>query len=194
MLGLVTDVPYERSTVADVLHRADVSRATFYAHYADKDALFQDAIDHLIEELVGQVTDVAARATTALTGEGVRALLVHARDHRDVYLAMFDGAASGTPLRGYVDAVTTAFTELIVVGLEATGSTARMPTVAIGRCWVGEHIALTRWWLEQAPELDVDTITSMRMNLMTQGLTWALGLEPGQLTFDRPLTGYPARS
>jgi AcrR family transcriptional regulator len=187
MIGLVSDMPYERITVADVLERADVSRATFYAHYGDKEALFGDAVDHLVDELMGAVAGVAARATTQLTGEGVRALFVHARQHRDVYLAMFNGAAAGAPLRRYIDAVTQAFTELIVVGLEATGATARIPVPAIGRCWVGEQIALTTWWLEDSPEIDVDTVTRMRMNMMTQGLTWALGLDPGQLTFGGPL-------
>lgn len=189
MIGMVSDVPYERITVADVLNRADVSRATFYAHYADKEALFGDAFEHLVDELLVRTHQAAARATTDLTGEGVRVLFDHAREHRDVYLAIFNGAGSGAPRRHYIKAVTDLFTELVTVGLEATGSTPRMPVAAISRCWVGEQIALTTWWLEESPELDVDTVTRMRMNLMTQGLTWAVGLEPGQLTFGGPLAG-----
>jgi AcrR family transcriptional regulator len=184
--AMVADLGYDKITVADVLHRADVSRGTFYAHYADKDALFVDATEHLAEELVAEVRAVAAIDTTHLTGAGVRVLFVHAQAHRDLYLAMLNGAGGGVALNGYVARLTDAFKSIILSSVAAIGTTPRMPVDAIARCWVGEQLALTSWWLEHDAELDVDELTRMRMLLMTQGSTWAYGLEPGQLTYGPP--------
>jgi AcrR family transcriptional regulator len=186
--GLVADVGYDKITVADVLLRADVSRGTFYSHYADKDALFLDATEHLLDELVSDVRAVAALDTATLTGAGVRVLFVHARAHRDLYLAMLNGAAGGGAMRGYVARLTGAFQEIVVSSVAAVGTTPRMPVDAIARGWVGEQLALTSWWLEHGADLDVDELTHMRMLLMTQGLTWAVGLEPGKLTYEPPKT------
>jgi AcrR family transcriptional regulator len=184
--GMVAGVGYDKITVADVLRRAEVSRGTFYAHYADKDALFVDAMEHLVDELVADVRAVAALDTTQLTGAGVRVLFVHAQTHRDLYLAMLNGAAGGAAMRGYVAQLTAAFKAIVLSGVAAVGTTPRMPVDAIARCWVGEQLALTSWWLEHDSDVDVEELTSMRMLLMTQGSTWAYGLEPGQLTYGPP--------
>jgi AcrR family transcriptional regulator len=184
MLGLVADHPYDKLTVADVLRRADVSRGTFYSHYADKDGLFTDAIEHLVAELLVEVTTVSAAETTRLTGSAVRTLFCHARQHSAVYRSMLDGAAAGAPLRHYVGQLTTAFTGLQRETIAAVGSPPRMPLDAIARGWVGEQLALTAWWLEHGAELEVNELTRMRMRLMTGGATWAYGLEPGQLAFE----------
>ncbi len=183
MVDLVSDREYEKITVADVLLRADVARGTFYSHYADRDALFGDAVAHLTEQLVGDVAAVAARGTARLTGLGVRVLFEHARQHRDLYLAMIHGAAGGVPLDSYVNQLTTAYSALMTESIAVVGVTPRMPLEAIARCWVGETIALTTWWLQESPDLGIDDVTRMRMHLMTGGTTWAVGLEPGQLSF-----------
>jgi AcrR family transcriptional regulator len=186
IIGLVHDHPYELITVADVLRRADVSRGTFYSHYPDKDALFSDATDQLLVELVADSRAVAALDTAELTGAGVRVLFCHAKAHREVYLAMFNGAAGGLPLQHYITQMTGAIKAIAVSSVAAVGATPRMPLDAIARAWVGEQLALTAWWLEDSPDTDVDELTGMRMRLMTGGATWAYGLEPGQLTFTEP--------
>jgi AcrR family transcriptional regulator len=192
VLDLVTDHPYDKLTVADVLRRADVSRGTFYSHYTDKDALFTDAVEHLVADMVVDVVAVAAKQTATLTGAAVRALFRHAQQHRAVYLSMLDGAAAGGPLRHYVAQLTAAFSGLQRDSVAAVGSPPRMPLDAVARCWVGEQLALTAWWLEESPDLDVNELTRMRMHLMTGGATWAYGLEPGQLTFEDNLDAVSA--
>jgi AcrR family transcriptional regulator len=184
--GLVAEVGYDKITVADLLREADVSRGTFYAHYTDKDALFLDATEQLIEELVEDFRSTASLDTTTLTGAGVRAMFQHACDHRALYLAMINGAAGGSPMRAYVSRLTAAFKQIATSTVATVGVTPRMPLEALARCWVGEQLALTTWWLEDCPEFDLDELTRMRMNMMTQGSTWAYGLAPGQLTFEEP--------
>lgn len=49
-LELMGTKEFQQITVQDITDRADINRATFYAHFIDKYALFDHAIQHLYEE------------------------------------------------------------------------------------------------------------------------------------------------
>jgi len=48
---LLSQKPYEKITVQDIADEAMINRATFYAHYTDKDALYNSIIDHVMDEM-----------------------------------------------------------------------------------------------------------------------------------------------
>lgn len=50
MLGLARERQLDQITVADVVERAEVTRSSFYLHYADRETLLADALDVLAEE------------------------------------------------------------------------------------------------------------------------------------------------
>lgn len=49
-LELMRTKEFQQITVQDITDRADINRATFYAHFTDKYALFDHAIQNLYEE------------------------------------------------------------------------------------------------------------------------------------------------
>jgi AcrR family transcriptional regulator len=55
-------VGYNKTTVAEVLRRAGVSRETFYAQYKDKHDCFLVAFDSAVNVVLDELTDSAARA------------------------------------------------------------------------------------------------------------------------------------
>lgn len=50
-ISLVVEQGYEKTTIQDILDRADVGRSTFYAHYRDKEALLTESFDPIREHL-----------------------------------------------------------------------------------------------------------------------------------------------
>lgn len=52
LVGLITEKPYDAITVEDILTRADVGRATFYAHFQSKDDLLERSLERLHKVLV----------------------------------------------------------------------------------------------------------------------------------------------
>lgn len=70
---------YERLTVQNLLDRAVVGRATFYAHFQSKDELLAANIEHLRQWLVGAARDNHERLGFTLP------LLQHLRDHKRMY-------------------------------------------------------------------------------------------------------------
>ena len=71
---LLAERPFESIRVGDLLARADVGRATFYAHYRDKDDLFLDRIEEFLESTA---TLLERRGDTSDRVAPVRELLTH---------------------------------------------------------------------------------------------------------------------
>src|SRR5213083_3494878 len=89
LVSLMIEKGYEATTVQDIIDRANVGRATFYAHFADKETL-----------LVSRLEDL--RAMLAQQHQRARGLgfslpmLEHARDHLPLYAAIVGrGGGSG---------------------------------------------------------------------------------------------------
>ena len=60
LLELILAKGYDKVTIQDVLDRADVGRATFYAHFRDKDDLLVSGAVELRESLREQMAAFAA--------------------------------------------------------------------------------------------------------------------------------------
>jgi AcrR family transcriptional regulator len=98
LLGLLRERGYDRVTVQDVLDRADLGRATFYAHFRDKDDLLLSAFGE-VREALRQHLAAFARAWRGGPGAGpsagpgaglagARALFEHAAGQRGLYRAL----------------------------------------------------------------------------------------------------------
>jgi len=86
-LSLAIEKGYEKTTIQDILDRADVGRSTFYVHYQDKEALLTASFDEMREQLERQLADVPA--TSPIDVALPAALLFeHAYRNQRVYRAL----------------------------------------------------------------------------------------------------------
>src|SRR6266702_5552364 len=76
LVATVIEKGYEAATVQDIIDRADVGRATFYAHFADKQTLLTSRLEDLRGLLLAQ-----QRQSPDSLGFSL-AMLEHARSHR----------------------------------------------------------------------------------------------------------------
>src|SRR3954447_16997882 len=96
LLETLSSKPYSDITVADVVTTADVARATFYAHYRDKDELLAAVNQQLMAELTSVVAEVSWRDPPNYTAVGIYTILRHVEGHRTWYQQLIRGEAGPT--------------------------------------------------------------------------------------------------
>src|SRR5438552_2676589 len=82
LLALMTEKGYEETTVQDIIDRANVGRATFYAHFADKETLLTSRLEDLRNSLSERQRQAPGSLGFSL------AMLEHARSHLPVWSAI----------------------------------------------------------------------------------------------------------
>ena len=102
MVELVVEQGYESISIDALAGRADVTRATFYAHYPSKAALLTAVVDHFADEVIA-----ALESADGPDGPTVRleVLLEQARASRDVLGIIVRGEGDGRPLRRFTERV-----------------------------------------------------------------------------------------
>jgi AcrR family transcriptional regulator len=172
---LLNEKNYETVTVQDIIDRANVGRATFYAHFDSKDELFASGFDELRASLTARQRDTSSRAGEI--GEGVFAfsqdMFAHAHEYRNVFHAMI-GTQSGVVVHRLLHKL---LVDLVRDDVKAAG--AHSVTSAVTRDAVAQFIAgglfgLLVWWLTVKPRLSAKEVNELFRRLAMPALAAAV--------------------
>ncbi|MEE2033388.1 TetR/AcrR family transcriptional regulator [Rhodococcus chondri] len=94
LIELLLEKGYSRTTVQDILDRADVGRSTFYSHYRDKDDLLLVSCTEYLRTAVSEPDT----SETPLW-KPVHTILTLAERHREVYRALVGKRSSAVLIR-----------------------------------------------------------------------------------------------
>lgn len=178
LVELVLERGFTALTVEDITERADVARATFYAHFKDKEGLFARVTFDLLEELGERLRPTIADSAVGFTGKPVLEMLRHAREERDLYRIVLRGEGDGRPLQMFVDTCARATAEEFRARADRNGVEPRIDADLLARVWVGEQIAVLRWWAEQeAPPMPPEEVVRQLLDLALRGRYWASGFD-----------------
>ncbi|MFD0031050.1 TetR/AcrR family transcriptional regulator [Streptomyces sp. NPDC055059] len=178
LVVLVLERGFSSLTVEDITERADVGRATFYSHFRDREDLFARVTADLLEELTERLQPVVSDSYVGFTGKPVLEMLRHARERRDVYRIVLRGEGDGKPLQTFTDTLARATADEFRDRAERNEVTPRIDPDLLARVWVGEQIAVLRWWTEQEePPLPVEEVVRMLLDLGLHGRYWATGFD-----------------
>jgi AcrR family transcriptional regulator len=99
LLAACAERPLGEVSVADVVRRAGVGRATFYLHYPDLDALAVDACAQLVREAVDALHDFPTPPDPATPPAALVAFFGSVEQHGGLYRGLLR-AGGGGPLGG----------------------------------------------------------------------------------------------
>ena len=99
-LALVIEQGYEKTTIQDILDRADVGRSTFYVHFRDKEALLTASFDGMRDQLEHELATIDATSQIDVTLPAAR-LFEHAYRNQRVYRALC-GRQGGALVQRYL--------------------------------------------------------------------------------------------
>ncbi len=172
LIALTLERGYDNLTIRDITERADVGYATFFRHYADKDALLLDMLDSVVEELdelTRQCNDLRGRSEGTSIFQHVQAharlyrVLMHSPSANHVLIQLQKKIAENilrdcAPLRDYIQA--------------------QVPLPIIANHMAAGVLALIRWWLDADQPYSIAEMGSIYEKLIFEPAYQLLGLDP----------------
>jgi len=167
MIATIIEKGYDATTVQDIIDRAHVGRATFYAHFADKETLFHSRLEDLRTFLRGH----QRRAPGSLGFSLV--LLEHARDNLTLWQRIA-GRESGAFALQRIERL---IADLAAVDVKAWGfkGTAEQRELAV-QYIAGGFMAVLTWWVDRGAKLPPPDIDALFRRLVMRGLQGATSL------------------
>ena len=162
LFALIQEKGFEKLSVQDILDRANVGRATFYAHFDNKEDLLLSGFDDFREAL--RQRQRAARSSPTTLDEQAfafsRDMIAHVDEYRHLFKAMA-GKRSGA-------AIQNVFRKL-VVDLVRDDLKAMVPgnrsrhavTDGVVEFIAGGLFGLIHWWLESKDRLSIEEMNEM---------------------------------
>lgn len=176
LVELILERGYDRTTVQDVLDRADVGRSTFYAHFRDKDALLMAGFDDLAEQLRADL-DALSPAIRPEPGQPVVALFAHAYRNRPLYAALCGRRGAGVFRRRLHELVAGLLRGHLGPHLAAAGSD--LPLDIVVEFATSAAVGLLVWWVDGGFRHPPERMARMYQRLVAPGVAGALSEFPG---------------
>jgi len=178
LISLILRKGYDAITVQEIIDKADVGRATFYAHYRGKEDLLRGGFDALRAEL-----KAARGAALSKRGAGQDgplafslAMFEHACAYRDVYRAMVGG-------RGGVVAIheiRRVLSEMVKEELSVFQDDGAVSRELALHFVVSTFLTVLTWCLERKSKLAPSEVDAMFRRLVVNGIGRSIGAVRGR--------------
>lgn len=175
---LVLERGYDKVAVEDITDRADLARATFYAHYPNKQAVQFSVFNRLTDDLVQRITTQGG-PWNVIHRDAIQAAYKQAAEMPDLYRACLSDPRSR---QAHLSTLSRYAEQNFRDRLTALGNQPRVPVPVMARAFVGAHVAILEAWLAGELDGDVEELASTALDLLIYGTAWAHGVrldEPG---------------
>jgi AcrR family transcriptional regulator len=174
LLSLIQEKGFEVLSVQEIIDRANVGRATFYAHFENK----QDLLVSGFEELRASLK--ARQSAALLRGRSVdeRALafsydmFAHANEYRDVFRAMV-GRRSGAVVQQLLHKLLADLVREDLKAIVPRAAATPVPMEATVQFIAGSFFGLLIWWVDGKMRLSVEDVNGLFRQLVLPALKTA---------------------
>jgi len=162
LLSLIKERGFEELTVQEIIDRANVGRATFYAHFDNKDDLLVSGFEDLRASLKARQREALTRGRTVedrVFGFS-QEVFAHTNEYRDVFRAMV-GKRSGAVVERMLHKLVVDLVREDVKETIAQRENSAVPAEALVQFIAGALLGLLMWWLGGKNRLSVAEVNAL---------------------------------
>jgi AcrR family transcriptional regulator len=146
LLDLLEERPFEQVTIREIAARARIGYATFFRHYASKEALLHDLAAGQIAALLDRALPVLFAADTR---QSCLTLFAYVDERRTLWSALLTGGAAMTLKQEFLD-------QAREVGVHNPPPDGWLPPDLRIVFAVGATVEIIAWWLSQVPPVPLE--------------------------------------
>lgn len=147
LLKLITEKGYESVTIQEITDRADLSRATFYLHYKDKDELLVAALQAMYDDMLHALT--IKEGIPIQPNQVSLNAFKHVQEYQELYRALLGERGMAMVWQRIQDYIFTYSHQLIKTLLKQFGvSETHVPLEVMARFSSGALNTLLIWWVQ----------------------------------------------
>lgn len=151
LLDLMRTKSFDSITIREIAASAKVGYATYYRHYATREALLSDVVADQIRQLMKHALPLVM---TGGMRESCRALCTYVAQDRPLWKALLIGGASGVLRETFIEQV------LTLKGRYA-GFSGWMPEDLHLACATGATIDILTWWISQKNDTSMEQVIDL---------------------------------
>ncbi len=162
LFGLIQEKGFEKVSVQDIIDRANVGRATFYAHFDNKEDLLLSGFDAFRESLRQRQREARSSPTT-LDEQAFafsRDMIAHVDEYRHLLKAMA-GKRSGAAVQNVFRKLVVDLVRDDLKAMVARNESRRAVNDAVVEFIAGGLIGLLAWWLESRDRPSVEEMNAL---------------------------------
>lgn len=160
LLSLLNEKPFDELTVRAIAARAGIGYATFFRHYATRDALLSDVASTEIARLMQVAMPMLA---TTPGYASAQALCRYVEEHRNLWSALLTGSAAGVVRAEFIR-------QSLTAARKRARANDRYPPDLAALHASGGTIDILGWWLSQENPLPADEIAAIIEGLIVAPL------------------------
>ncbi len=175
---LISAHGYGQVDIATITERADVSKATFYKHFANKEGCVRELMGQGFDALVAEILAIphAHPLDPAWMQHSFARVFRWADENRELMLIMVGGAASAQLNAFGRQYMAEVIERTIVSELAQVGLSGLIPPRVLAQVITGMLIQLLGWWLENDTGYSAADMASTMLTVLQQG---AAAQKPG---------------
>ena len=155
LLALLEEKSFDQVTIREISARSGTGYATFFRHYATKEALLGDVASQQIASLLAMTVPILHDANS---DESTRALCRYVDQHRPLWTALLTGGAAGIVREEFIFQARS-----LAIGAQTPGWLPSDLGVIYG---TGGTFDLLAWWLGQERAYSADEVAAILNRLI----------------------------
>lgn len=179
-IQLVEKNGFEQVTVQDIADEAMINRATFYAHYKDKQDLYETIFDYALTVFTSVLNPTELVKGNRIKVKQIERVMSqiysNIYDNRKFYLIIMDGSANEILRKKIADVLNEQYAD-IFNRLKITENDIEVPMDFIIEYMTSIFIGTLHWWLTTDSQMTPDHLAKLVIKLVGNGHLTVLGIE-----------------